>query len=448
MWIKGEDGVSRLQTVIVKLPPKKKREPRSTLTVSQARSWTTISKVMESILLVSPYHGAGLHFDYAPEGWTVKRIEDLPGQPGLKVKDLMTHIGGDSLVGLKAKKQVKIFKKRFADAIKLTIVRKEKVAVKTDEDIREETRRAKQLRESTEEAKLGARMFDQLKVYDKEISKDEYWDEELGQWDFHALRDDLRLSQKEATKKKFAMLQEKKKEVRKEPPPNETWQEKLKRMASERKEAEELQRQAEAEVATDENRIMVVHGETRFKTDENGDPQFVYDPKARRWAPVEEVYERKQFHKIVADTPIMPTRDDPLHPEIVTLIPAKDIINLSKAQLRRQLEKRGCDSTGSKPNMAHRLMNHENVRSEKYGAFYHIDEEFTLWLHNHTGTDQFMHEKQRDFGKEDRMLMMQAGSKHRGLTGNHAVDNMVGDSKDQHVGVADRLPQNPHYEYR
>lgn len=54
---------------------------------------------------------AGVEFDQPnPKGWTVLKINNIPGQPDLKVGDVVTSINHMSLVGLNEDRQTQIFK--------------------------------------------------------------------------------------------------------------------------------------------------------------------------------------------------------------------------------------------------------------------------------------------------------------------------------------------------
>lgn len=73
---------------------------------------------------------AGLRFVFTLNGWRIKEIMQEPGQPDLRVGDVIIRINGHKLMGVPEERQHEIFRGNYENGAKLTVVRKSDFAKK------------------------------------------------------------------------------------------------------------------------------------------------------------------------------------------------------------------------------------------------------------------------------------------------------------------------------
>lgn len=71
----------------------------------------------------------GVDFRYGRNGWRITSISGQPGQPDLRVGDLVTNVAGQSIVGKAESEQISLFKNNLRDNVPLTITRKQTIGV-------------------------------------------------------------------------------------------------------------------------------------------------------------------------------------------------------------------------------------------------------------------------------------------------------------------------------
>lgn len=65
----------------------------------------------------------GIGFKYHGQGWQIVHLENRPGQPGLAIGDIVTHIGGEQITGLAKENQMQIFANNIKNGCEVTIKR-------------------------------------------------------------------------------------------------------------------------------------------------------------------------------------------------------------------------------------------------------------------------------------------------------------------------------------
>lgn len=74
-------------------------------------------------ITVHPEHGAGIGFQYDPQGWKVVTVKPIPGQKEIMIDDLILEIEGKSIVGKSTADQAAVFKQYFRNNAVLKIQR-------------------------------------------------------------------------------------------------------------------------------------------------------------------------------------------------------------------------------------------------------------------------------------------------------------------------------------
>lgn len=73
----------------------------------------------------------GVDFQYGRNGWRITAISQDPGQPSLRVNDVVTHVAGQSLLNQSEDQQIAIFKDNLRDNVSLYITRRETLGTMT-----------------------------------------------------------------------------------------------------------------------------------------------------------------------------------------------------------------------------------------------------------------------------------------------------------------------------
>merc|ERR1711937_24456 len=81
-------------------------------------------KMFDLKLRVDPEAKARVGFEYLPEGWRITKINPKPGQPNLKVNDVIVAVEGVFITEMEEKMQIKTFQFYFKDNMRIKILRK------------------------------------------------------------------------------------------------------------------------------------------------------------------------------------------------------------------------------------------------------------------------------------------------------------------------------------